>query len=74
MRRGAVARRRDAACIVATVSTTIAMAWCSKASESGTTISKVKMPSAACSVTAAARTMAPATTGPVFTVRATLTA
>ena len=34
----------------------------------------VKMPSAACSVTAAASTMAPATTGPVLTVRAALKA
>ena len=48
------------------------MAWCISASEIGTTINSVKMPSAACSVTAAASTTAPATTGPVFTMRAAL--
>ena len=42
------------------------MAWCIKASEIGTTISSVKMPSAACSVTAAERTDRAGDDGPSF--------
>ena len=59
------------ACTVATVKTTMAMAWCSSESETGATMSSVQMPSAACNVTAAANATAPASTGPSVLVLAT---